>query len=64
VESVAESVGFKSSDAFRRAFERRVGVTPTAFRRHASSAASAKIVRPHHNASQPASTHLKHAAAA
>lgn len=35
VESVAESVGFKSSNAFRRAFERRVGVTPTAFRRHA-----------------------------
>ncbi|MEO7166416.1 MAG: helix-turn-helix domain-containing protein [Spartobacteria bacterium] len=33
VESVAESVGFKSSDAFRRAFERRVGVSPTAFRR-------------------------------
>ena len=35
VESVAESVGFKSSNAFRRAFERRVGLTPTAFRRHA-----------------------------
>lgn len=35
VESVAESVGFKSSDSFRRAFERRVGVTPTAFRRQA-----------------------------
>lgn len=33
VESIAESVGFKSSDAFRRAFERRVGVSPTAFRR-------------------------------
>lgn len=37
VESVASSVGFKSSDAFRRAFERRVGVTPTAFRRNARS---------------------------
>ena len=35
VESVAESVGFRSSDAFRRAFERRVGLTPTAFRRQA-----------------------------
>ncbi len=50
VESVAESVGFKSSDAFRRAFERRVGVTPTAFRRHAGSsadsAASSKVVGP------------------
>jgi transcriptional regulator GlxA family with amidase domain len=48
VESVAESVGFKSSDAFRRAFERRVGVTPTAFRRHAGgsahSAPSTKVV--------------------
>ncbi len=37
VDNVAESVGFKSSNAFRRAFERRVGVTPTAFRRHAGS---------------------------
>ena len=47
VESVAESVGFKSSDAFRRAFERRVGVTPTAFRRRAVGSAdntrSAKV---------------------
>jgi len=33
VESVAESVGFNSSDAFRRAFERRVGTTPSIFRR-------------------------------
>jgi transcriptional regulator GlxA family with amidase domain len=40
VESVAESVGFKSSDAFRRAFERRVGVTPTAFRRRAGGLAN------------------------
>lgn len=64
VESVAESVGFKSSDAFRRAFERRVGVTPTAFRRHASSAASAKVVRPHRAAVRPVLIHLKHAAAA
>ena len=39
VKSVAESVGFNSSDAFRRAFERRVGVTPTAFRRHAGCSA-------------------------
>jgi transcriptional regulator GlxA family with amidase domain len=35
VESVAESVGFNSSDAFRRAFERRVGTTPSIFRRQA-----------------------------
>jgi transcriptional regulator GlxA family with amidase domain len=33
ISRVAESVGFKSADAFRRAFERQVGVTPTAFRR-------------------------------
>jgi transcriptional regulator GlxA family with amidase domain len=32
VESVAESVGFKSADAFRRAFERRLGVSPSHFR--------------------------------
>ena len=43
VESIAESVGFKSSDAFRRAFERRVGLTPSAFRRNSKlAAASAK----------------------
>jgi len=35
VESIAESVGFNSSDAFRRAFERRVGTTPSGFRRQA-----------------------------
>ncbi len=50
VESVAESVGFKSADAFRRAFERRVGVTPTAFRRRADASAdcarSAKVGLP------------------
>ncbi|MEP7072511.1 MAG: helix-turn-helix domain-containing protein, partial [Verrucomicrobiota bacterium] len=45
VESVAESVGFNSSDAFRRAFERRVGVTPTAFRRRAHSPESVQGVR-------------------
>jgi transcriptional regulator GlxA family with amidase domain len=33
VSRIAESVGFKSADTFRRAFERHVGVTPTAFRR-------------------------------
>lgn len=32
VESVAETVGFHSSDSFRRAFERRFGITPTAYR--------------------------------
>lgn len=32
IESVAASVGFKSASAFRRAFERRLGVTPRSFR--------------------------------
>jgi transcriptional regulator GlxA family with amidase domain len=32
VESVARSVGFRSADAFRRAFERRFGVNPTTYR--------------------------------
>ncbi|MEO7723291.1 MAG: helix-turn-helix domain-containing protein [Chthoniobacterales bacterium] len=63
VERVAESVGFRSSDAFRRAFERRVGVTPTAFRRHASADASAKVVRHARGAVRPATSHLKQAAA-
>jgi len=42
VESIAESVGFRSSDAFRRAFERRIGITPSAFRRHSRMTAGAK----------------------
>ena len=33
VESVAAAVGFKSADAFRRAFERRHGVSPSAYRK-------------------------------
>lgn len=32
IESVAASVGFKSADVFRRAFERRYGVTPGSYR--------------------------------
>jgi transcriptional regulator GlxA family with amidase domain len=32
IENVAGSVGFKSADAFRRAFERRFGVTPGSYR--------------------------------
>jgi transcriptional regulator GlxA family with amidase domain len=34
VESVGFSVGFQSSDVFRRAFERRYGITPGLYRRH------------------------------
>ncbi|PYS96994.1 MAG: AraC family transcriptional regulator, partial [Acidobacteria bacterium] len=32
VESVARSVGFRSADSFRRAFERRFGITPGGYR--------------------------------
>jgi len=32
--SVADSVGFKSDDAFRRAFERRYGTQPSSYRQH------------------------------
>jgi transcriptional regulator GlxA family with amidase domain len=32
IEGVAESVGFGSADSFRRAFERRFGITPTGYR--------------------------------
>jgi transcriptional regulator GlxA family with amidase domain len=32
VEGVAASVGFRSGDAFRRAFERRYGITPSSYR--------------------------------
>jgi len=33
IENVAESVGFKGADSFRRAFERRFRVTPSKYRR-------------------------------
>ena len=46
VESIAESVGFKSSDAFRRAFERKIGVSPSAFRRQSRLATNAKSRHP------------------
>lgn len=36
IEGVAASVGFRSADAFRRAFERRFGVSPTTYRRQFS----------------------------
>jgi transcriptional regulator GlxA family with amidase domain len=36
IESVAMSVGFSNPDSFRRAFERRFGLAPTAFRRRFS----------------------------
>jgi transcriptional regulator GlxA family with amidase domain len=33
IESIAASVGFKSAEVFRRAFERRLGQTPSGFQR-------------------------------
>jgi transcriptional regulator GlxA family with amidase domain len=40
VENVGLSVGFKSADAFRRAFERRLGVSPSDYRRRFTSVLS------------------------
>jgi transcriptional regulator GlxA family with amidase domain len=40
IEGVAASVGFRSADVFRRAFERRYGVTPSLYRRHFASLGS------------------------
>jgi transcriptional regulator GlxA family with amidase domain len=40
VENVGISVGFKSSDAFRRAFERRLGVNPSDYRRRFATSSS------------------------
>jgi transcriptional regulator GlxA family with amidase domain len=44
VENVGLSVGFKSADAFRRAFERRLGVRPSDYRRRFSSVAKVPSV--------------------
>ena len=38
ISSVADSVGYKSDDSFRRAFERRYGVQPSSYREHFSRA--------------------------
>jgi transcriptional regulator GlxA family with amidase domain len=38
IDSIASAVGYASADVFRRAFERRLGLTPREFRRRASSA--------------------------
>jgi transcriptional regulator GlxA family with amidase domain len=61
---IAECVGFKSADAFRRAFERRIGVTPTAFRRGAAKSALPGIVPHHYRLGQPPPSYLKQVAAA
>jgi transcriptional regulator GlxA family with amidase domain len=41
IESIAASVGFKSAEVFRRAFERRVGQTPGRFQRESQRNANA-----------------------
>jgi transcriptional regulator GlxA family with amidase domain len=41
IENVGMSVGFKSADAFRRAFERRLGVSPNHYRRRFTAIAQA-----------------------
>lgn len=40
IEKIAEAVGFRSADVFRRAFERRFGVAPAQFRARFSRTAS------------------------
>jgi transcriptional regulator GlxA family with amidase domain len=43
IENVGVSVGFKSSDAFRRAFEHRLGLNPSDYRRRFSTAAKTEV---------------------
>jgi transcriptional regulator GlxA family with amidase domain len=45
IENVGISVGFKSADAFRRAFERRLGIRPSDYRRRFKSAKVSPIGR-------------------
>jgi transcriptional regulator GlxA family with amidase domain len=40
IEQVAEAVGFRSADVFRRAFERRFGIPPAQFRARFGAMAS------------------------
>ncbi len=45
IENVALSVGFKSADAFRRAFERRLGINPSDYRRRFATIANTPLDR-------------------
>ncbi len=45
IKCVADSVGFRSADAFRRAFERRLGMTPSKFRLRAQGRIERKFRR-------------------
>jgi transcriptional regulator GlxA family with amidase domain len=44
VENVGTSVGFRSADSFRRAFERRLGVNPSDYRRRFATGSSLSAV--------------------
>jgi transcriptional regulator GlxA family with amidase domain len=43
VEAIAAGVGFRSADAFRRAFDRRFGLSPSDYRRRFASALAPRI---------------------
>ena len=45
IENVASSVGFRSADAFRRAFERRFDVTPSSYRSRFASHSKMSLTR-------------------
>ncbi len=45
IERVAESVGFQSADAFRRAFERRFSITPSSYRHRFHTRADRESIR-------------------
>jgi transcriptional regulator GlxA family with amidase domain len=45
IERVAESVGFRSADAFRRAFERRFSITPSSYRQRFRTRATREPLR-------------------
>jgi transcriptional regulator GlxA family with amidase domain len=47
VERIAEAVGFRSDDAFRRAFDRRFGLSPTNYRKR-FSAVALRLLPDHH----------------
>lgn len=53
VASIARTVGFRSDDAFRRAFDRRFGLSPTDFRRRFTLASSSPEGNDHANPARP-----------
>jgi transcriptional regulator GlxA family with amidase domain len=48
IENVATSVGFKSADVFRRTFERRLGISPTEYRRRFGIVAKVRLTPRRH----------------